>query len=197
MRPYVNRTMTHDNGKHLRRSIRLRDYDYSQAGAYFVTICTYNKECTFCDIKDGKIELNEIGEIANKYLVEIPRHFACVQMDKFVVMPNHLHAVVMINPVGVQNFEPLQHKYQHTISKSIGSIIRTYKSAVSHWCKVNGHDFRWQRNYYEHVIRDEDDLDEIREYIVNNPLKWDLDRENPNNSGRKALRPYGNDLRSC
>jgi putative transposase len=176
--------MAHDSGKHKRRSIRLKDYDYSQSGAYFITICTYNKACLFGEIKDGKIELTKVGEIASKYLVEIPEHFAGMQMYEFVVMPNHIHAVVMINPVGVQNFEPLQHRYQHTISKSIGSIIRAYKSTVSHWCKVNGHDyFRWQRNYYEHVIRNEDDLNEIREYIVNNPLKWDLDTENPNNPG--------------
>jgi putative transposase len=177
-------TMAHNPDRHRRRSIRLKNYDYSQSGAYFITICTHKRECSFGNIKDGEIELTEVGKTACKYWVEIPEHFAGVQIDEFVVMPNHLHAVVMINPVGVQNFEPLQHRYQHTISKSIGSIIRAYKSTVSHWCKVNEHDyFRWQRNYYEHVIRNEDDLSEIREYIVNNPLKWDLDSENPHNVG--------------
>lgn len=189
MRPYTGRSMPYNPDKRRRRSIRLKDYDYSQAGAYFVTICTYNKECVFGDIKDGKIELSEIGKVASKYWVEIPEHFSCVQLDEFVVMPNHIHGIVIINSVGVQNFEPLQHKYQHIIPKSIGSIIRTYKSAVSHWCKTNGYvHFRWQRNYYEHVIRNANDLYEIREYIVNNPLKWDLDTENPQNVGRQAFR---------
>ena len=176
--------MTCNPDKHQRRSIRLRDYDYSQAGAYFITICTHKKEYAFGDIRDGKIELTAIGKIASKYWIEIPEHFDAVELDEFVVMPNHIHGIVIINHVGVQNFEPLRHKYQHVIPKSIGSIIRAYKSMVSHWCKANGHDhFRWQRNFYEHVIRNEDDLDEIREYIVNNPLKWDLDSENPNNVG--------------
>jgi len=199
VRPYVVKTMTHNPDKHQRRSIRLKDYDYSQAGAYFITICTHERKCSFGDIRDGKIELTEVGEIASKYWVEIPEHFASVQMNEFVVMPNHLHAVVKINHVGVQNFEPLQHKYQHTISKSVGSIIRAYKSTVSHWCKANGHDyFRWQRNFYEHVIRNEDDLDEIREYIVNNPLKWDLDSENPNTAGARCPRPCGrNGMHLC
>jgi REP element-mobilizing transposase RayT len=190
--------MTLNSDIHQRRSIRLKDYDYSQAGAYFVTICTHRKECSLGDIRDGNIELTAVGKIASKYWTEIPEHFIGAELDEFVVMPNHIHGIVMIKPVGVQNFEPLQHKYQHTISKSIGSIIRAYKSMVSHWCKSNGHDhFRWQRNYYEHVIRNEDDLNEIRKYIMNNPLKWDLDSENPSNSGHKALRPYGKNLRSC
>ena len=188
LRPYKpNRqikSMTCNPDKHERRSIRLRDYDYSQAGAYFITICTHKKEYAFGDIRDGKIELAAIGKIASKYWIEIPEHFDAVELDEFVVMPNHIHGIVIINHVGVQNFEPLRHKYQHVIPKSIGSIIRAYKSMVSHWCRNNGHNyFRWQRNYYEHVIRNEDDLDEIREYIVNNPLKWHLDSENPNNVG--------------
>ncbi len=92
--------------------------------------------------------------------------------------------------VGVQNFEPLQkqNRFQHTMPRSIGSIVRTYKSSVTHWCRQNGNEcFRWQRNYWEHVIRNENKLLKIRQYIQNNPLKWHLDRENPERIGVDKL----------
>lgn len=95
-----------------------------------------------------------------------------------------MHGIILLTDetknVGVQNFEPLQHKFQHIIPRSIGSIIRTYKATVSSWCKNNGFaHFKWQRNYYEHVIRNENELIRIREYVQYNPLNWALDRENP------------------
>jgi len=168
-----------------RRSIRLQGYDYSQAGAYFITICTHNRECVLGEMVDGKINLLSIGNIAHQFLVEIPKHFKNVELDEFAVMPNHVHGIIIINSdVGVQKFEFLQkeNQFQHIISASIGSIIRTFKSAVTHWCKENGYEnFRWQRNYYEHIIRNEDNLYLIREYIQNNPLKWEFDEENPGN----------------
>ncbi len=176
--------MKYNSDKHQRRSIRLREYDYSQAGGYFVTICVRNKECIFGEIKDGVIKLSPIGKVSHKFWFETPKHFKNVQMDEFIVMPNHIHGVVIIKDVGVQKFEPLQkhNRFRKIIPKSVGSIVRAYKSAVTHWCIENGHEyFRWQRNYYEHVIRNEDDLRQIREYIVNNPLKWELDSENPEN----------------
>ena len=166
-----------------RRSIRLKDYDYSQRGAYFVTICVQNREYVLGEVVDEKIILTAIGEIIEKFWFEIPNHFYNVELDEFIVMPNHLHGIIVIY-VGVQNFEPLQgqrNQFQHIIPKSLGSIIRTCKAAVTHWCNNNGHEyFRWQRNYYEHIIRNEDDLNQIREYISGNPLKWETDKENPN-----------------
>ncbi|OGL43068.1 MAG: hypothetical protein A2W05_07545 [Candidatus Schekmanbacteria bacterium RBG_16_38_10] len=168
-----------------RRSIRLKGYDYSQAGAYFITICAYSRECIFGDVVNGIVKFLPIGKIAYQYWNEIPKHFKNVELDEFMVMPNHIHGIIVINSyVGVQNFEPLrkQNQFQHTMPSSIGSIIRTYKSAVTHLCKGNSYEhFKWQRNYYEHIIRDENDLYQIREYILNNPLKWELDEENPKN----------------
>jgi REP element-mobilizing transposase RayT len=125
-----------DNSKEYhRRSIRLKEYDYSQNGAYFVTICTYNSECIFGTLKDGIIDLSSIGDIAYKFWIEIQNHFNNIVLDEFVIMPNHIHGIVMIySDVGVQNFEPLQkqNRFQKIIPESIGSIIRTYKSAVTH-----------------------------------------------------------------
>jgi putative transposase len=161
-----------------RRSIRLPEYDYSKAGAYFITICSFNKELSFGKIIDAKIELTEIGIIAENNLKDIQNHFDEVFIDEYIIMPNHIHFIISI--VGVQNFEPQRNVYQKTISKSVGSIIRAFKASVTSWCKSNGHNkFKWQRNYFEHIIRNEEDLFRIREYIQNNPLQWELDEENP------------------
>ncbi len=159
---------------HHRRSIRLKGYDYSQGGACFITICMHNRECVFGDVEEIKIELSSIGEIAKKFWMEIPNHFNHLELDEFIVMLNHVHGIIIL--------QLQQHKFQHIIPNSIGSTIRSYKGAVIHWCKNNGHDyFRWQRNYYEHVIRNEDELNQIRKYIAENPLKWERDEENPIN----------------
>lgn len=152
---------------------------------------------------DKKVRLSSVGKIAKQFWKEIPKHYPRVKLDEYIVMPNHLHGIIILtNPVGAQNFEPLQKKnleplrnrYQRTIPKSIGSIVRAYKSVVKHWCKNNGRvHFKWQRNYYEHIIRNEQDLNEIREYIINNPLKWELDEldeENPKNVKSKNVVKY-------
>lgn len=166
------------NRKFYRRSIRLPEYDYSKSGAYYITICSFNKELIFGSVVDGKMILSEIGNIVAKYLEEIPNHFENVFVDEYVVMPNHIHIIISI--VGIQNFEPLQNKYQKIIPKSIGSIVRSYKASVTKWCKENDYKkFKWQRNYFEHIIRNEEDHFRIREYIQNNPLQWELDEENP------------------
>ena len=178
--------------QHHRRSIRLKEYDYSKAGAYFATICTLNKKHIFGGIRNGLVELSMIGKIANKFWFEIPKHFEDVKLDEFIIMPNHIHGIIFVNDVnvGVQNFEPLQkqNRFQQIIPKSIGSIIRAYKSSVTHWGKLNGYEhFKWQRNYWEHVIRNEDKQNKIRQYIQFNPLKWHLDRENPERVGADRL----------
>jgi putative transposase len=166
-----------------RRSIRLKEYDYSSPGAYFVTICTNNRKCFFGYVRGERVILSAVGRKARTFFKEIPEHFDNIALDEFVVMPNHLHGIIVMQNVGVQNFEPLQghNVFQHVVPKSLGSVIRTYKSALTRWCRVNGHQyFEWQRNYYEHIIRDEDDLNKITEYIRNNPLEWHSDIENPN-----------------
>jgi putative transposase len=167
---------------HGRRSLRLKEYDYSSPGAYFVTICSYNWKSFFGTVRDEGLILSAVGRKAKTFFRAISEHFENITLDEHVVMPNHLHGIILIQNVGVQNFEPLQphNAFQHMIPKSLGSIIRAYKSTVTRLCRSNDHMyFKWQRNYYEHIIRDEDDLNKIREYIQNNPLNWDLDIENP------------------
>jgi putative transposase len=166
------------NKKFHRRSIRLPEYDYSKAGEYFITICSFNKEQIYGRISDGKIILSKIGKLAEKHLKEIPDHFEEVFVYEYIIMPNHIHFILSI--AGVQNFEPLRNQYQKVIPKSVSTIIRAYKASVTKWCKSNGYNGTiWQRNYFEHIIRNEKDLFRIREYIMNNPLQWQLDEENP------------------
>jgi REP element-mobilizing transposase RayT len=127
--------------------------------------------------------LNEYGKIVQRCWLEIPQHFPNVRLDEFIIMPNHIHGIIVINnDVGVQNFEPLQNKYQKIIPRSIGSIVRGFKIGVTKWFRENTNIYTvWQRNYYEHIIRNEKELNEIRKYIINNPLKWELDIENTEN----------------
>jgi REP element-mobilizing transposase RayT len=101
-------------------------------------------------------------------------------LDEFVVMPNHIHGIIIIKPVGVQHVEPLRNKFQHIIPASIGSIIRSFKGSVTRICRQQGFtNFRWQRNYYERIIRDDNELNRIREYIIDNPAQWLDDHESP------------------
>ena len=179
---------------HHRRSIRLKDYDYSQSGAYFVTICTKDKECYFGEIADGAIELSQAGKIANDCFLNVPKHNDNAETDTFIVMPNHIHAIIIMmnNCRGVacnallENAEtkrgviynaPTNNYYSkitpHKYSLSI--VIRSYKSAVTRLCGQQNIPFQWQRNYYERIIRNESELSKIREYIISNPLNWEQD----------------------
>lgn len=178
-----------------RRSIRLQGYDYTQPGAYFITICTAQRECLFGEVVDGEMRLNALGEIARQCWLAIPDHFPQVALDEFVVMPNHVHGIIWIvespddvgaKNVGAKNFSPLRTPDQSNdqprgTSKTIGSIVRGFKIGVTKWARQH-RDIHtiWQRNYYEHIVRNENELNRIREYIINNPMQWAMDRENPN-----------------
>jgi REP element-mobilizing transposase RayT len=166
-----------------RRSIRLPEYDYSQVGAYFVTICTYNRECLFGNIEDGKLILNEYGKIVCVEWIKTGEIRFNVQLDEYVIMPNHIHGIIAI--VGAHCNVPLQpqiERFGQSTRNSIPTIIKLFKSTTTK--QIN--QIRntpsipvWQRNYYEHVIRDDKDLCRIREYIQNNSLQWDMDENNP------------------
>ncbi len=165
-----------------RKSIRLKEYDYSQPGEYFVTICTLGKEFMFWEVVNEKMQLSTIGEIAQRCWMDIPGHFPNVSLDEYIIMPNHIHGIIVLNEsvVGVEYIQPLQKTFQHVIPESLGSIIRSYKAAVTRGCrKCRRHDFYWQRNYFDRIIRNEKELQNVREYILNNPLNWWLDEENP------------------
>lgn len=173
----------YDPQYHHRRSIRLKGYDYTQAGAYFLTLCTKDRTCLFGDIVDGLMVLNVAGRVVDEYWKAIPSHFPQVELDTFVVMPNHIHGVLRIRAVGAKHLSPPRSRRLGT-SNTIGSVVRGVKIGVTKWMRVNTdiHDV-WQRNYYEHVIRDESSLNRIREYIADNPASWADDAENPHQVG--------------
>ena len=168
---------------HRRRSLRLPRFDYTQQGAYFVTVCTRNRACLFGEILNGEMQLNDIGRVAHRTWEEISTHFPQVERDAWVVMPNHVHGIIVIvgPPAGATHASPLQ-RPSGPPKRSIGAIVGSYKSAVSK--RINTMRGTpgvsvWQRNYYEHVIRTESALHRIRHYITDNPARWSEDPENP------------------
>ncbi|NCR55323.1 MAG: transposase [Microcystis aeruginosa L211-07] len=191
--------MTFDPEKHHRRSIRLRNYDYSQPGAYFVTICTYQKQSWFGEIKNGQMYLNQLGKIVADEWLKTCKIRPNFQLDEWVIMPNHFHGIVIINDysgddqslgagnrpldLGAGNRPldlgardaPLQQK-----PNSLSSCIAGFKSAVTkriNLLRQNTDTPIWQRNYYESILRDEKYLAVVREYIINNPKNWPNDRD--------------------
>ena len=192
-----------------RKSIRLRNFDYSSQGLYFITICIHNHLCLLGDIVNGKMVLNDAGKMIKKWLMKIPERFKNTTLDEYQIMPNHLHGIIVItgqmdnSPVGAgfmparkSGFMPARSNRATTRvaptggnTITLGNIIGAFKSLTTHeyingvknkkWQPFNKR--LWQRNYYEHIIRNENDLNEIREYIKNNPQMWDRDRNNPEN----------------
>ncbi len=173
--------MKHYTNIHNRQSIRLKGYDYSLPGMYFITICTNKRKNLFGNIEKSKMYLSDIGIIVDKCWHEIPSHFPFVELDEFVIMPNHIHGIIEI-VVGTQDFVSLQSKYFENPNRKFGvqsmnlsSIIRGFKIGVKKWATINNVNFAWQTRFYDHIIRNEKDLNRIREYIIYNPLKWNDD----------------------
>ena len=175
-----------------RRSIRLKGYGYSQAGAYFITVYTQNHEHLLGEISDAEMLINAWGNIIQECWYDLPNHYPGLKLDIFVVMPNHMHGIIIINDTNrVDNIEsdtehrvPTYEQFGKSIPNSISTIIRSYKSAVTK--KIN--ELRktynkkiWQPRFYDRIIRNEKELNKIRKYIINNPLKWQYDKENLNN----------------
>ena len=217
--------MKYDPARHHRRSIRLRGYDYTQAGAYFITICTQGREYLFGEVADDEMHLNEYGRIVRDVWFDLPNHVSNVVLDAFVVMPNHVHGIVVIvngDVVGVgvdgagsvgagsvgAGSEPAPTVTTTTTAEpaptattttpaptttaeptptptkrhGLPEIVRQFKTFSAR--RINEHRGTtgtpvWQRNYYEHIIRDDASLNRIRQYILNNPIKWAQDKENP------------------
>ncbi len=211
---------------HHRQSIRLKGYDYSQAGLYFITICVQDRKSLFGKIAGGdnvgvedfqplhhhqpEMVLNDAGKIADECWLEIPKHFPNAVLHEYIVMPNHVHGIVELKQnddtnVGVQNFEPLptqteftvgvenfhppqqsyessRNEFQKMIPRSIGSIVKGFKIGVTKWFRnnmlgvENYQPLIWQRNYHEHIIRDEQSYQRISDYIINNPKNWKEDK---------------------
>ncbi|PIV22510.1 MAG: hypothetical protein COZ69_14485 [Deltaproteobacteria bacterium CG_4_8_14_3_um_filter_45_9] len=168
-----------------RKVIRLREYDYSQAGGYFITICTYNREYLFGQVANHQMMLNKTGETVKQWWLKLEDKFINVKLDNYVVMPNHIHGIIVViekDKVGAIHELPLQSgmimRRQMLIPKTVGYFKMNSAKYINRLRGAMGYPL-WQRNYYEHVIRNENELYRITDYIKNNPLKWDLDRENP------------------
>ena len=185
-RPY---DVMYDLEIHQRRSIRLKGYDYSQGGAYFVTIVAQGRLCLFGDVVDGEMRANDAGEMVWRVWDGMPGRFPSIEMDEFVVMPNHVHGVIIIRQslgslVGGQGDSGVQ---RDTGATTVGDVVGAFKSltTVEYGRGVRKLDWPpfdrrlWQRNYYERVIRDESEFSRVRKYIANNPMEWEFDRENP------------------
>jgi REP element-mobilizing transposase RayT len=176
-----------DLQKHHRRSIRLKGYDYSSVGAYYVTIVTWHRDCLFGEIVNGEMILNDLGKIADECWQAILEHFPFVELGAYVIMPNHVHGIIIITEGrrGAAMLRPYHDDQSHKINVkpgSLGAIVRSYKSAVSYRIrKEHNATGVWQRNYYEHIIRDEKDLQNKTDYIESNPVLWDEDDDNPMN----------------
>jgi REP element-mobilizing transposase RayT len=170
-----------DPQRHHRHSIRLPNYDYTQPGEYFITIVTYKRDLLFGEIVNEEMRLNDFGKIADECWREIPNHFPNVELGAYVVMPNHMHGIIIIHDArGTIYRAPSQEQFQKPVAGSIPTIVRTYKAAVTRriGCEHNITGI-WQRNYYEHVIRNEIDFQNKTDYIEANPLLWEQDNENP------------------
>lgn len=207
----MNDTPTYNPQIHHRRSIRLKGYDYSQTGLYFVTICCQDRECRFGAIENGEMILNEYGTIAYNQWIKLTERFSNFELDVFQIMPNHMHGIIALNDVGAgftpapyndeiygqsPNGQPQGLPLQITdndnratarSAPAIGDIVGAYKSLVANeclkiwktkWVGANPASTMgklWQRNYHEHIIRNEESYHIISEYIINNPLQWKED----------------------
>jgi REP-associated tyrosine transposase len=183
-----------------RRSIRLTNYNYTQAGAYYITICTEKRNPLFGHIRNGVMHHNACGRIVHDCWQAIPKHCPNVALDYFVVMPNHVHGILLLeNSAGTMYRAPTAaangdrqattphapaapRRFGNALAGSLAAMVGMYKAAVTRQinqsCRSPGGHL-WQRNYWEHIIRDERELAEVRRYIAENPLRWSFDRENP------------------
>jgi len=172
---------------HHRKSLRLRGYDYSQAGAYFITICTQNRESLFGHIIHGQMHLNPTGKIAFEEWQKTETMRAAIRLHEYIIMPNHIHSIIefvgahCMRPVdliatGDNNLQTNDGRVQH--APTLGDVVRGYKSAVTKGINELQHTLGvpvWQRNYHEHIIRNETAYLKIADYIQTNPKRWEED----------------------
>jgi len=167
---------SYDPRKNNRRSIRLKEYDYSRPGAYFITICTHNREPLFGSIINSEMKSNLYGVFVSKRWNNLPRYYHHLETNAFVIMPNHIHGILVIKSDSRKMIK----------GQPISEIVRDFKTFSSRRInEVRGMSGTpiWQRNYWEHIIRNDDSFKRIYDYILTNPLRWHLDKENPYREG--------------
>jgi len=179
--------MSANNHKFHRKSIRLPEYDYSQEGAYYITVCTHDRLCLFGEIINSLVKLNQYGEIADQCWMAIPQHFTNALLGEYIIMPNHIHGTIIITGPSIGTRHAVSLPSRTLFGKpqigSLSTIVRSYKSAVTRLINVvwtKNEPAIWQSRFYEHVIRNEKSYNKIRRYILDNPLYWPQDDENPN-----------------
>jgi putative transposase len=191
--------MTYNPDIHHRRSIRLREFDYSSIGGYFVTTCVQNRECLFGDVIDGIMVLNDAGRLVESVWHGLTERFLSLELDAFIVMPNHVHFIVNVAVPGEYdgvarenlatqgcaptfNLHTMENKTDQGRAPALDRVVGAFKSIsatqINRLLSRTGQPL-WQRNYYERVIRNESELQGLRDYIIHNPLKWADDTENP------------------
>lgn len=201
--------MGFDPERYHRRTIRLQGYDYAQDGSYFVTICTFDRGCLFGDVLDGEMHLTPFGVVIQRHWENLPQHYPAIALDVFVVMPNHVHGIVILGGgidkaakgkgdeadqrndgeknkegrAGQAEYGAAQGKGRagHRPAPTLGEVMRGFKAFSAKEINILRGTAGpvWQRNYYEHIIRDERSLQAIRQYIIDNPARWAEDAENP------------------
>lgn len=162
-----------------RKRNRWIEWDYSSDGYYFITICTQNREEYFGEIKNGEMILNAYGQIVQKQWFWLGEQYKYIKLDEFIIMPNHVHGIIVIDngiigKIGTINID-IYHRRHNLLSKTINAFKMT-SSKLIHENKLA--EFKWQRSFYDHIIRDKKSLNNIRQYIINNPMKWFRDRNN-------------------
>jgi putative transposase len=176
------------NNKYRISSARLQSWDYGWNATYFITICTNDRIHSFGKISDNKMQLSPIGIIANILCFETKNHFKNIELDVFIVMPNHIHGILILNNDNVETRHALslqsqqksigQKRFQNQGKNTVSSIIGSYKSAVTKHTNRLNYQFKWQSRFHDHIIRDEKSFIKISEYIFNNPLNWNYDKFN-------------------
>ncbi len=177
--------MTLFRNKYRIETTRLRDWDYAAGGWYYVTVCTENKRCYFGRVVDAQVDLSLLGKYAEACWQSIPLHHKNVTLDEFIVMPNHVHGIIVIDAPGCM--PPLRRKGERRIPKplsavspkssSLAAIMRSYKSAVTTWAHEQGFKFDWHPRFHDRIIRGKNSLENIRQYIRDNPANWEKDTE--------------------
>jgi putative transposase len=168
------------------KSLRMPYRDYATSGIYFVTICTYNRRPTLARIEEGKAHLSLIGKVARDRWLQIPTHHPQVTLHAFVVMPNHVHGLIELTPPtgAVSKLDTIRRKFgpDSVPSASLSAVVRSFKSGVTKRSRegLGATEDIWERNYFERVIRSGKEFDDATQYIIENPLKWESDKENSN-----------------
>jgi putative transposase len=179
--------MSRDPKQYFRQSARLKNHDYSKGDAYFVTVTVDGEGEIFGKVVEGKVKLNKAGEIIEKVWMNLPKQFTNVKLDEFVIMPDHFHGIIILEnkKEGLMNQARTKEKIwilMKNKKNTLGKVIRAFKAKVTRLIHEDGsNDFKWHRNYYDRIVRNEKDLLIIRKYIKNNPLNLKIAKNNKNN----------------